>query len=94
MQSTVLEAVREVLGALPSAEEHIGDLPVIFATVPDPRARRGQRYALPFLLTCLVAALLCNCTSLDASGEWCQHHRPLLRRYFGARRHLTPTGSL
>ena len=90
MQSTVLEAVREVLGALPSA----GDLPVIFATVPDPRARRGQRYALPFLLTCLVAALLCNCTSLDASGEWCQHHRALLRRYFGPRRHLTPTGSL
>jgi predicted transposase YbfD/YdcC len=90
----VLEAVRAVLGALPSAQEHVGDLPVIFAAVPDPRARRGQRYDLPFVLTCLVAALLCNGNWLEASGEWCQHHRPLLRRYFGARRHLTPTGSL
>jgi len=36
-------------------------LQAVFAVVPDPRARRGRRYDLPFLLTCLVAALLCNC---------------------------------
>jgi predicted transposase YbfD/YdcC len=95
MQSTTaLEAVREMLSVLAITEEQIGDLPAAFATVPDPRARRGQRYDLPFLLTCLVAALLCNCNSLDAVGEWCQHQRRLLRRYFGPRRHLTPTGSL
>lgn len=94
MQSTALEAVRAVVSALALTEEQLGDLPAVFATIPDPRARRGRRYALPFLLTCLVAALLCNCDSLDAVGEWCRHHRRLLRRYFGPRRHLTPTGSL
>ena len=29
-----------------------------FAAVPDPRSRHGQRYDLPYLLTCLVAARL------------------------------------
>lgn len=38
--------------------------------------------------------MLCGCDSLDAVGEWCLHHRRVLRRYFGPRRHLTPTGSL
>lgn len=66
----------------------------VLATVPDPRSRHGRRYDLPFLLTYLVAAMLCNCNSLEEVGEWCQEHRTLLRRVFGARRHLTPTGSL
>src|SRR5437868_15022028 len=65
-----------------------------FAAVPDPRSRHGQRYDLPFLLTCLVAALLCGCDSLDAVGQWTQERRALLARHFGPRRHLTPTGSL
>jgi hypothetical protein len=60
----------------------------------DPRKRRGQRYDLPFLLTCLVAALLCNCNSLEAVGQWCALQRPLLARHFGPRPHLTPTGAL
>lgn len=94
MQSTTLEGVRELMHVLALTEEQVGDLPAVFATIPDPRARRGRRYDLPFLLTCLVAALLCGCDSLDAVGEWCLHHRRLLRRYFGPRRHLTPTGSL
>jgi predicted transposase YbfD/YdcC len=64
------------------------------ACVADPRSRHGQRYDLPFLLTCLVAALLCNCNSLEAVGQWCTEQRTLLRRVFGPRRHLTPTGSL
>jgi len=45
-------------------------------------------------LTCLVAALLCNCNATDAVGQWCRDHRSLLRRLFGDRRFLTPTGSL
>lgn len=94
MQSTTLEAVREVVAVLALTEEQIGDLPAAFATLPDPRARRGRRYELPFLLTCLVAALRCGCDSLDAVGEWCGHQRRLWRRYCGPRRHLTPTGSL
>jgi len=37
-----------------------------FAAVPDPRSKHGQRYDLPYLLTCLVAALLCNCNSASS----------------------------
>lgn len=44
-------------------------LQAVFAVVPDPRARRGRRYDLPFLLTCLGAALLCNCDTLAAAGR-------------------------
>jgi predicted transposase YbfD/YdcC len=62
--------------------------------VPDPRSRHGRRYELPMLLTCLVAAMVCNCNSLEAVGQWCREHRALLRRLFGAGRHLTPSDSL
>lgn len=31
-----------------------------FASLPDHRSRHGLRYDLPFLLMCLVVALLCN----------------------------------
>ncbi len=65
-----------------------------FTAVPDPRSCHGRRYELPFLLLCLTTALLCNCNSLDAVGQWCRDHPDLLARFFGPRRHLTPTGSL
>jgi predicted transposase YbfD/YdcC len=42
----------------------------------------------------LVAALLCNCTSLEATGQWCRLRQDVLARVFGPRRHLTPTGAL
>jgi len=64
------------------------------AAIPDPRKRRGQRYDLPFLLICVVAALLCDCTSLEAVGRWTRAQRTVLARVCGPRRHLTPTGSL
>jgi predicted transposase YbfD/YdcC len=84
------------------AEQHTalqGDAPLLslyeaFATVPDPRSRHGQRYDLPYLLTCLVAALLSNCNSLEAVGQWCRDQQLLLRRLFGPRDFYTPTGSL
>jgi predicted transposase YbfD/YdcC len=66
----------------------------VFAAVPDPRARRGRRYDLPFLLTCLVAALLCDCTTLGAVGQWCWEQRALLARRYPHARFLTPTGAL
>lgn len=69
-------------------------LSAVFATIPDPRSCHGKRYALPYLLTCLVAALVCNCDSVDAVGPWCRDHRALLRRVFGKRDHLAPSGSL
>src|SRR5438309_1929286 len=65
-----------------------------FAAVPDPRSRHGQRYDLPSLLTCLVAALRGPCNSLEAVGQWCRDHLLLLRRLFGPRDFSTPTGSL
>src|SRR5256886_1997825 len=65
-----------------------------FAAVPDPRSRHGQRYDLPSLLTCLVAALRGPCNSLEAVGQWCRDHQLLLRRLFGPRDFYTPTGSL
>jgi len=76
------------------SDAQLRTLPAAFATVPDPRQRRGQRYDLPFLLLCLVAALLCDCNSLEAVGRWTRDHRRVLARVCGPRRHLTPTGSL
>jgi predicted transposase YbfD/YdcC len=66
----------------------------LFTTIPDPRRKEGQRYELPYLLSCLVAALLCNCNSTLAVGEWCREHRELLARLFGPRRFLCPSDSL
>jgi predicted transposase YbfD/YdcC len=66
----------------------------VFAAVPDPRGQRGRRYDLPFLLTCLVAALLCDCNTLGAVGQWCAEHRALLARRYASARFLTPTGAL
>lgn len=87
--------------ALPRAEAaaSVGEATVrslfaVFETIPDPRSAHGQRYPLAFLLTCWVAALLCNCNSTCAVSQWCREQRPLLRRVFGARRHLTPSDSL
>jgi hypothetical protein len=76
------------------SDAHLRTLPAAFAAIPDPRKRRGQRYDLPFLLTCLVAALLCDCNSLEAVGRWTRDHRRVLARVCGPRQHLTPTGSL
>jgi hypothetical protein len=66
----------------------------IFATLPDPRSRHGQRYDLSFLLTCLAAAILCNCNSSVAIAQWCREHQDLLGRVFGPRRFLCPDASL
>lgn len=90
-----------VLAAVSDAERQallsdvaLTSLQGLFTAVPDPRSRHGQRYSLAFLLTCLVAALLCNCNSLAATGQWCRLQQGLLARVFGPRRRLTPTGAL
>jgi predicted transposase YbfD/YdcC len=66
----------------------------VFATIPDPRSRHGRRYELPFLLICIVAALLCNCDSTLAIGQWCRDQRYVLSRLFGKRPFLCPSDSL
>jgi predicted transposase YbfD/YdcC len=98
MQSTDLVPVLDILPdeqreAL-LTDRTLRSLADVLATLPDPRSCHGKRYELPMLLTCLVAALLCGCNSLEAVGGWCRHEQPLLRRLFGRRRHLTPSGSL
>jgi predicted transposase YbfD/YdcC len=62
--------------------------------IPDPRGKHGLRYDLPFLLTCLIAALLCNCNSTEAVSQWCREQKDLLGEIFGPRLFLTPSGSL
>jgi len=94
-------AAGEILTALTAQERAalledvaLTSLQGMFTAVPDPRSRHGRRYALSFLLTCLVAALVCDCNGLDALGQWCREHRAVLEAVFGPRRHLTPTGGL
>jgi len=66
----------------------------IFATIPDPRRRQGLRYDLAYLLTCLVAAMLCNRNSTLAVAEWCRDHQDLLEKLFGPRKSYCPDSSL
>jgi len=98
MQSTHLASLVAPLAADERAallrDPTLHTLDAVFASIPDPRSRHGRRYPLPFLLTCLIAALLCTNNSLDAVAQWYREHRTLLRRLFPTQRHLTPTGSL
>lgn len=66
----------------------------MFATIPDPRSKHGLRYELPYVLTCLVAGLLCHCDSTLAIAAWSRDQRLLLVRLFGCRRFLCPSDSL
>ena len=95
MQSSAI--VDLLAAAVAEREEEARPTPAliaVFAGVPDPRRRQGQRYPLPFLLCALVLALLCNCDTLEAVGQWCAEHRALLAAQFPAQRFHTPTGSL
>lgn len=76
------------------AEQPLLSLYDVFTTIPDPRSKHGLRYELAYVLTCLVAALLCNCESTLAVAEWCRDQRPLLIQLFGSRCFLCPSDSL
>jgi predicted transposase YbfD/YdcC len=41
----------------------------VFTSIPDPRSTHGLRYELAYLLTCLVAGLLCNADSTLAIAK-------------------------
>ncbi len=90
----VLPALTEEERTALLEEAALRSIDEIFEAVPDPRGRHGLRYELAFLLTCLVAALLCNSNSTEAVAQWCREHQDLLRQVFGPRLFLTPTGSL
>ncbi len=50
-------------------QAHLHTLNGLMEAIPDPRGKHGLRYDLPFLLTCLIAALLCNCNSTESVSE-------------------------
>jgi predicted transposase YbfD/YdcC len=75
-------------------QAHLHSLVEMLEAIPDPRGKHGLRYDLPFLLTCLIAALLCNGNSSEAVSQWCREHEQVLRELFGSRLFLTPSGSL
>jgi predicted transposase YbfD/YdcC len=93
-QSLVLPALREEERTALLEEAALKSVDEIFEAIPDPRGKHGLRYELAFLLTCLVAALLCNCNSTEAVAQWCREHQALLRQIFGPRLFLRPSGSL
>jgi hypothetical protein len=76
------------------SKAHLHTLSELLEAIPDPRGKHGLRYDLPFLLTCLIAALLCNCNSTEAVSQWCHEQQEVLREIFGPRLFLTPSGSL
>lgn len=95
MQSTALvRLIAAYRASPPEGTAATLSLQAAFAGVPDPRRRQGRRYPLPFLLSALVLALVCNCDSLEAVGEWCAAQRDVLAAFFPAQRFHTPTGSL
>ena len=75
-------------------QAHLHTLNGLMEAIPDPRGKHGLRYDLPFLLTCLIAALLCNCNNTESVSQWCREHKDLLCEVFGPRLFLTPSGSL
>jgi len=70
-------------------QAHLHTLVEMLEAIPDPRGKHGLRYDLPYLLTCLVAALLCNCQSTEAVSQWCREHVELLQDLFGPRLFFT-----
>jgi predicted transposase YbfD/YdcC len=95
MQSSALvQVLKQALAQQEAEQAAMGSLWTALAQVPDPRRRRGRRYPLAFLLGALVLALLCNCDTLEAVGQWCREHRALLAAHFPQQRFHTPTGSL
>ncbi|MDQ6661338.1 MAG: transposase family protein [Chloroflexota bacterium] len=92
---------RRVLSPLPEEERqqhltqaHLHPLSERMEVIPDPRGKQGVRDDLPFLLTCLIAALLGHWNSTEAVSQWCRQQEGLLRALFGPRLCLTPRGSL
>jgi predicted transposase YbfD/YdcC len=90
----VLSLLREEERQSLLTQVHLSTLSEQMEAIPDPRGKHGLRYDLPFLLTCLIAALLCNCNSTEAVSQWCHEHESVLREIFGPRLFLTPSGSL
>lgn len=57
----------------------------VLERVPDPRARRGRRYAWSALLTLIVAGLASGQVTPSAIGQWVREHAEELRPICGRR---------
>jgi predicted transposase YbfD/YdcC len=66
----------------------------VLGSIPDPRSTHGLRYELAYVLTCLVAGLLCNADSTLTIAGWCHDQQALLKQLFGPRRFVCPSDSL
>src|SRR4051812_6570776 len=62
------------------------DFRAALSAVPDPRHRRGQRYAWPVLLTVIAAALVSGQQGMRGIGQWVAEHAEDLGPLLG----LTP----
>ena len=69
----------------------IPSLAAALATVPDPRARRGQRHPWSALLLLIVVALLSGANTQHACARWGQHARGTILRRLGFRRSDGPS---
>jgi predicted transposase YbfD/YdcC len=75
MSSSLIEDLSRQLEdvVLPCRADELPDLPTLIdalAGVPDPRAIRGRRFALPFLLAAAVLAVLAGAKSIAALARW------------------------
>jgi hypothetical protein len=68
-QRRVLPELAEKERQLLLKQAHLHTLVELLEAIPDPRGKHGLRYDLPFLLTCLIAALWCHCNSTQAVSE-------------------------
>ena len=66
--------------------ESVADLREQFGVVPDPRARRGVRHALGFVLVIAAAAVAAGARSFTAIGEWAADAPQRALALLGARR--------
>jgi len=94
LSGRVLPSLRQEERQRLLTQAHLHPLVEMLEAIPDPRGNHGLRYDLPYLLTCLIAALLCNCQSTEAVSQWCHEHLDLLEDLFGPRAFLTPSGAL
>jgi len=60
------------------AEQEYTQLVDVLATVPDPRKRRGQRYAWTVVLTLIVAAVVSGERHGRGIGQWVRERREVL----------------
>jgi hypothetical protein len=65
----------------------------LFATIPDPRRRRGRIHPLPSVLALAVVAMLAGMKSLEAIAPFGRDHGKALAHAPGFRRQKTPAKS-